>query len=216
MISKLKRDVLVFDFGTNDVDYAVQRKETIGYLDGKQKRKLVWMCPFYSKWTNMLRRCYSKQYQSRYPTYKDCTVITEWSLFSTFKAWMETQDWECKQLDKDILFPNNKIYSPETCVFVDARANSFIIESDATRGEWPIGVYFDKREGKFKAQCRSVITRKQEHLGYFTTPEEAHQAWLSFKLEQAYLLASEQSDKRIAKALIDKYKNYEIEGKINP
>ena len=174
---------LVFGVGINDAGYVVQIKETVFHVQGKRKRKLVWECPFYRKWTDMLKRCYSEYYQSKCPTYKDCFVTDEWLTFSNFKVWMEQQDWEGKQLDKDILFPNNKIYSPEACVFVDARVNLFIIERAAGRGEWPIGVHLDKRDRKFGARCSSVVTGKQESLGCFKTPEEAHQAWLSFKLE---------------------------------
>jgi hypothetical protein len=47
-----------------------------------------------------------------------------------------------------------------------------------------------------------------KHLGYFSTPEEAHQAWLKAKIELAKELAAEQTDPRIAKALINRYENY--------
>ena len=156
----------------------------------------------------MLKRCYIGEFLSKRPSYKGCSVTDEWLRFSTFKAWMETQDWEGKQMDKDILFPDNKTYGPETCVFVDAKVNSFIIERTASRGEWPIGVILYKQGGKFGAQCGSVVTGKQEYLGLFLTPEEAHQVWLTFKLEQAHILAAEQTDERVAKALIDRYENF--------
>jgi hypothetical protein len=199
---------LVYGIGINDADYVTKISDCLGYVDGKRKRKLVWYCPFYAKWRGMLQRCYSEKLHEKYPTYKGCSVIEEWLTFSEFKSWMETQEWEGKQLDKDILFPNNKIYSPEACVFVDQKVNSFILESTATRGEWPLGVYFNKQCRKFIAKCWSVTTGKREHLGIFKTPEEAHQAWLTFKLEQAYILAAEQTDERVAKALIDKYENF--------
>lgn len=196
-----KRNKLIFGVGINDVDYNVYSYE---YVDGKEK--VVWSCPFYVKWKSMLERCYySKLYV---PNYLDCEVCDDWLKLSLFKKWMETQDWEGKQLDKDLLVTGNRIYSPETCVFVERRVNSFLTESNAARGEYPIGVSWHKRWKKFAANCRSVITNKAVCLGYFKTPEEAHLAWLSFKLEQAHILASEQSDVRVAKALIDRYTNY--------
>ena len=74
------------------------------------------------------------------PTYKGCSVSEEWLRFSNFKRWMEKQDWDGKQLDKDILFEGNKVYSAETCVFVTSVVNSFTSDSGAKRGEWLIGV----------------------------------------------------------------------------
>jgi len=205
--SNLGAPRLVFGVGINDADYVVTVKETIGYADGKQKQKLVWVCPYYRVWHNMLQRCYSSKYQEKYPTYKGCSVSEEWLTFSNFKSWMECQVWEGMQLDKDILFDGNKVYSAEACVFVTNRVNSFTIGCSASRGEWLIGVYLDKGAGKFKSMCSNPFTKKREHLGYFTCEKGAHKAWLKRKLELAHLLAAEQTDERVAKALIERYTN---------
>ena len=121
---------------------------------------------------------------------------------------MEKQDWECKQLDKDLLFSGNKAYSEEPCVFVSGAVNSFTTDCGASRGEWLIGVYWNKGAGKFMSQCRNPLTKKQEYLGLFDCELEAHQEWLKRKLELAHLLAAEQTDERVAKALIALYTNY--------
>ena len=205
----MKEKKLVHGVGVNDADYVVQIKETVGYKDnGKPIQKRVWSCPFYITWSNMFNRCYSEKYQESQLTYIRCSVVPEWQHFMAFRSWMEKQDWKGKQLDKDILFPNNEIYSSETCCFVDANVNTFLTERKASRGEWPIGVNFRKDFGKFQARCRDVKTGKVKHLGYYSSPEEAHQAWLTCKLEQAKILASQQTDPRVAAALIDRYENY--------
>ena len=121
---------------------------------------------------------------------------------------MESQDFGGMQLDKDILFEGNKVYSAETCVFVTKAVNMFTTDSGASRGEWLIGVCWDKREGKFRSRCSNPFTKKREHLGLFVSELEAHQAWLKRKLELATLLAAEQTDGRVAKALIERYANY--------
>lgn len=199
---------LVYGVGINDVGYVTQKWETIGYVNGKRKWKLVWVCPYYRTWENMLMRCYSTKFQERNPTYKGCSVSEEWLTLSVFKDWMVTQSWEGSQLDKDLLFEGNKVYSPETCVFVTRGVNMFTIDRGNDRGEWLIGVYWDKVKGKFVSRCNNPFTKKREHLGLFTCEREAHEAWLKRKLELARQLAAEQTDERVAKALIERYTNY--------
>ena len=206
-VSKLGTPTLVHGVGINDADYAVTEWETIE-VNGRQKRRLVWYCTYYRTWSNMLERCYSSKFQERCPTYKGCSVSEEWLLFSNFRSWMERQDFEGKQLDKDLLFAGNKVYSAGTCVFVTKAVNLFTTDRGASRGEWLIGVNWHKGAGKFVSQCRNPLTKKREHLGYFTCEQEAHQTWIERKLELAHLLAAEQTDERVAKALISRYTNY--------
>lgn len=188
---------LVYGVGVNDADYPV-----CGRTAGK-----TWTCPFYNRWTNMLCRAYSDTHHKRYPTYRGCSVDGEWYTFSKFKLWMESQDWQGKQLDKDLLHEGNKIYSASTCVFVTRETNMFLTDSKAKRGGFPIGVYLEKDKPRSRPYRAKVsIKGKQALLGVYATPEEAHQAWRVAKYEQAVQLASEQSDPRVAAALINRYK----------
>lgn len=201
---------LVHGIGINDSDYTVQICEVIGYNeDGKRISKQVWICPYYLRWKSMLTRCYGKLYQTKQPSYIGCSVHTDWHRFSNFRAWMETQDWEGKQLDKDILIPGNTVYDPSSCVFVTAEVNSFINERNNTSCKNPVGTYFRESKGTFEPKCWSVETKKRVSLGSYDNAEEAHQAWLNFKLSQAKILASQQTDERVAKALIERYENYD-------
>ena len=200
----MKTKKLVYGIGINDADYVVQKFEFYGYVDGKKKQKQVWRCPFYRAWSSMLNRC-SEKWQEKYPTYKNCAVSEEWLTFSSFKVWMEKQDWEGKHLDKDLLFQGNKIYGADTCVFVTPMVNTFVNDCRAARGEWLIGVSWHKQSEKFQTSCRNPFTKKREHLGYFSCEETAHNAWLKRKLELAHELAAIQEDERVAKALIERY-----------
>lgn len=149
----------------------------------------------------MLHRAYDSKAQVRRPNYVGCSVFDEWLTFSNFKLWMETQDWEGKQLDKDILVPGNKVYSPETCVFVTAVLNVFLTLRGSDRGAYLVGVNWHKASGKFVAQCSNPFTRKREYLGLFHTEEAAHEAWRKRKHELACQYADMQTDSRVAKAL---------------
>jgi hypothetical protein len=203
----MKPKKLVYGVGINDADYVVQKDELISHANGKQKRKLVWRCPYHRAWEDMLKRCYSKKYQEQKPTYVGCTVSNDWLTFTNFKNWMADQDFKGKQLDKDLLVEDNKVYSPDTCVFVTPAVNNFTTDRGNDRGEWLIGACLDKRAGKFRAQCSNPFTKKQEFLGLFTNELQAHQAWRKRKLELAHELASIQTDARVAKALVDRYSN---------
>lgn len=199
---------LVYGVGVNDADYVTQIKETIGYVDGKRKRKLIWTCPFYSTWTQMLARGYSSKFKEKRPTYKDCFVNEEWHRFSNFKDWMENQKWENNQLDKDIIFEGNKEYSKDKCIFVPSYINSFLTDRGNDRGEWPLGVDWNKSTGKFRARCNNG-KGGNIHLGYFTEPQDAHLAWKSRKyslaLQYADELEKEGYDSRLIEALRVRY-----------
>lgn len=198
----MKKGNIVYGVGLNDADYVVQVQSSQGSVDGKRVRKLEWYCPFYNRWKLMLQRCYYKGFHKRNSTYEGCYVSEGWLVFSNFKAWMEKQDWEGKDLDKDILFEGNKVYSKETCVFVDQEVNKFFLQRDNHRGEWPLGVDWDKRKRKYRARVGS------KWLGYYNCPEEAHLAWGKWKYELAVQLAEKQSDERVAEALISRYSKY--------
>ena len=199
---KLMKRKLIFGVGINDADYNVYEHAIV---DGKDK--IVWTCPFYRTWKNIIQRCYSEKYQSKYLTYKGCSTCDEWLTFSIFKAWMETKDWKGKQIDKDLLKEGNKVYCPEYCIFVDSKINSFVTDSGAARGEHMIGVCWYKAASKFISHCSNPFTGKKEYLGLFTNELEAHLAWKKRKHEIACQLAESElvSDPRLAEVLKVRY-----------
>ena len=196
---------LTFGVGVNDLGYRVHVQEDVTKNGGKRILKSVFKCKYYVAWKNMLRRCYSKKSLENRPSYVGTSVCNEWLSATAFKNWMEKQDWHGKCLDKDIIAPGSKLYSPETCAFVLQATNSFVIARDASRGECPIGVNLHKRTGKYRAYCGNPFTGKQEHLGYFSTPEEAHEGWRKRKHELAQLVAATESDMRVVEALKKRY-----------
>ena len=200
-----KKKVLVYGVGINDADYVVMKWETI-YVDGVRKQKMVWICPYYLTWKSMLKRCYSEVYQNRQSTYKGCSVCEEWLTFSNFRAWMVQHDWKGRELDKDLLVEGNKVYSPETCVFISSMLNNFFLSREAGRGKYMLGVSWHKRAGKFHSRCSNPFLNTQEHLGSFDTELEAHLAWKEKKNELAQRYASKQTDERVIEALLTRFK----------
>lgn len=121
------KDKLAFGWGVADAEYTITQKEDLPILNGKRRQKVLWICPYYSRWRNMLRRCFDSKYHKNQPTYKGCTVHEGWKYLSNFIKWVDSQpnrDWENCHLDKDFLVEGNKHYSPDTCVYVPKSLNS--------------------------------------------------------------------------------------------
>ena len=180
---------LVCGVGINDSTSPV-----VKFISGKQVT-----CRFYMKWAAMLRRCYKEGSTNRNQSYKNCTVCKEWLTFSNFKSWMEKQDWQGKELDKDIIKPNNKVYCPEYCCFISRKLNSFLIDKPRFRGLYPRGVSLFKRDGNFAAHIS--INNKSTNLGYYATPEAASKAYISRKVEMIKEFIPYISDQRVINGL---------------
>lgn len=188
----IKSRKLVLGIGVNDAEYKTC------YRDNKGKK---YGCPYYERWKSMIKRGYSHKLKEKYPTYKDVTVCDEWHTFSNFRSWMEKQDWKGKYLDKDIISPTNKVYSPETCVFVSNRINCLLLDSGKSRGEYRQGVSFRKATGKFRARCSSY-TGNEKYLGYFPTEQLAYEAYVTYKHALILQVANEQEDIRVKNGLL--------------
>ena len=167
-----------------------------GYLgEGKYKTsKNGKATKCYKTWIDMLERCYSSKCHDKYPTYKRCTVCEEWLCFQNFAKWYHENYYnisnERMELDKDILYKGNKIYSPDTCVFVPQRINKLFVKCDKNRGSEIIGVSYNEKTNKYLAQCN--IDGKILNLGRYSTPQEAFRVYKRYK-------------EKIIKEVIDSY-----------
>lgn len=132
------------------------------------KKTIAWR-----RWESMLIRCYGKNITRPLPTYEDCRVCDEWLIFSNFKKWFDENYIKGFDLDKDILYPNNKIYSPQTCCFIPQEINTLVLNRGRDRGTCPIGV--SKQGNKFQAKIN--INGKNKYIGLFDTKEEAFDAY---------------------------------------
>jgi hypothetical protein len=161
-------------------------------------------------YSNLLSRCSAEgAEQRRRPRYVGCT--------NGFKDFNEFAEWHRKQvgygvdnfqIDKDILSKGNKVYSPETCLLVPRQLNMVVVNGRGKRGEFPLGVSFDKARKMFIAKLS--VEHKTIVVGCMhTTPESAFADYKVAKEKYIRELANKwrsQIDPRAYEALM----NYEV------
>lgn len=149
----------------------------------------------YGVWSNMLARCYCQKTQQNQPTYVGVTVCDDWHNFQNFADWYYSQKFKGKgyQLDKDLLLPNNKVYSPQVCCFVPKELNMLLLNNPSRRGEYPQGVCYNKQKKRYQANIsmNGVAT----HLGRFDCPQEAYMVYKTAKERHVKDMANEYRDR---------------------
>lgn len=164
----------------------------------------------YRKWKDMLQRCYDEKMHKKYPTYKDCSVCEEWHNFQNFAQWCGEHYYEIEgdiiELDKDILFKNNKIYSPNTCVFVPHNINVLFVKSNKARGDTPIGVH--KRTNTYQVKCNNG-KGKYVHVGMYENPIKAFEEYKKYKEQVIKNIANEYKE-LIPQELYNAMCNYQV------
>lgn len=145
-----------------------------------------------SYWRGMLYRCYNKDYHNKKPSYENCTICEEWLNYSNFKKWYEENYYEVENeqmdLDKDILVKNNKIYSPETCIFVPKRINTLFVTKYKSKTETLVGVSRSESSTYISTVSKG---RSRIYLGSFKTESEAFEEYKKAKEEYVKEIAEE-------------------------
>lgn len=194
-------DKKVYGVGIVDVDYIVRKYKEMPKVNNKRVRKMVFQCPYYFKWKCMLWRL------SLSDCYKDCSLHPEWVYLSKFKSWVLEKEAHFGEvlklnLDKDLLVRGNKVYGPDTCMFIPTEVNNCLIARKVNT-DLPRGVHICCKTAKFIAHCH--FNGKQNHVGTFSNPEEAHKAWQLAKINQLKEVASRQHQRRdIQDALLNR------------
>lgn len=134
----------------------------------------------YKVWRQLLKRALGDDYKSKYPTYADCSVCEDWLKFSKFKEWFDKNyryDLEEQgvrlELDKDLLSNGDKVYSPETCVFLPSCVNNFIAKNKNTNTSGYIGINFNKNTNKWIVRIAEFRKSKRKYCGLFENIEDA-------------------------------------------
>lgn len=185
---------LVYGVGVNDGKYPT-------HINKKPLKQ-------YKLWTGLLERCYS--WDDKYKSYENCEVSSNFKKYSYFYEWCLKQvgfGFDGFEIDKDILSVDSKIYSEKTCCFIPRSINVLLTNSKATRGDFPIGVSFDKRTFKFYAKIR--IDGKQKHIGTFLNKDDAFNA---YKFEKINEIKRQALINRglISNIVFDKLMNYDL------
>lgn len=145
-------------------------------IDGKISK-------IYLIWYEIIERCYGNK--EKYPSYYGIsTVCEEWHCFHRFADWYENNKYECEgrlHIDKDILFPGNKLYSPNTCLLIPQRINMLFVNKS---NKWKLPNGINKT-----STCKFTSTYNGCHLGTFNTLDEAY---------MQYSIKKENTIKRIA------------------
>lgn len=156
---------LVAGVGVNDSTFATQAK-----IGGKSYKHRA-----YDAWREMLRRCYDSSVCMQYPKYKNTEVCQEWLSFKSFYSWWKSKYIEGYQLDKDLLIENNKIYSPETCLYVPNYLNNFLSNCEN------INCSFIESISKYRVQVSCF--GKNKFIGNYERKEDAIHNWKLAKLK---------------------------------
>lgn len=143
----------------------------VGYIGDCNKKDLS-----YKKakniWDKVLQRCYDKTYLKNNKAYRNVTVCEEWLNFSIFFEWFKLNYIKNFFIDKDLfqLGVSDKIYSPNTCIFLDRKINNFI--------------KIPNKKDKWLSMCTDFNSGSSVYLGTFKTKEEARQPYVEFKSKQ--------------------------------
>jgi hypothetical protein len=191
----------------------------VGYI-GEGEYKVWENCKStraYKSWNHMLERCYSDKFHKRNPTYEDCEIDESFHNFQNFGYWDENNYYQIEgermHLDKDILHKGNKIYSPETCIYVPQTINSLFIKRQNDRGESAIGTSPHKC-GKYTVYCSLINPEtgksKSEYLGLYDTQEKGFEIYKYYKERNIKQVADYYKGQIPEKLYIALY-NYEVE-----
>lgn len=164
----------------------------------------------WKQWNGIIRRTDNRDpvWLQTKPTYKDCTLDPRWFKLSVFKEWVEQwEDYQNKQVDKDLLIPDNKLYGPDTCLMVRPIVNGWY-KNDYS-GDLPRGVSWNTawKKGKSPNPYRAQITPiggKRTGLGYYSTVEEASSVFEKARKEQIKFLIETETDPIVKQAMINR------------
>lgn len=158
--------------GLYGVGYNSGGKHTVkGPHQGKARAYVVWR--------SILMRCYQRQHHTTHQygdTYNGVIVCAEWHDYQNFAEWYYNNFVEGWEIDKELIYPNTNIYSPEHCRFVPIEINALFKK----KVRWKI-----LPTGVCKVGERYLIPQRLARTCNrpvaYTDEESAHRAYLQCK-----------------------------------
>ena len=174
--------------------------EGVGYVGGD----IDYESYSFIKWKNMIQRCYSDVVHKLKPYYMDKEVCIEWQNYQNFKIWFDAHyiPGTKVDLDKDLLYKEGNIYSPETCAFMTHFLNTVFedrgIESNIQQND----------DGTYSVSMN--VLNKKIDIGVFDSEEEAHTGFIDGKIDYICDLA-EKCKGKVPDYVYEGMLNYKIE-----
>lgn len=149
----------------------------------------------YKVWRSILQRCFNKKVHITQPTYSNVKVCDEWLKFSNFKEWFDKNypyELEKKgfrlELDKDLLSGGEKIYSPDTCVFLPHTVNNFLANKTSRNTSGYSGVSWHKSIEKWEVRINKFNSNKTVALGCYDNINDARDRYLQSRKEELCII----------------------------
>lgn len=139
-------------------------------------------------WNNLKQRLKNTDLNKN-KSYTNCSI--EFEDFQNFAQWCcQEENYLTKDsqgrfycLDKDILFPDNTIYSGTNCCFIPQELNMNLSRGNNKTNRHLMGCTSQEYKGKitYIGQINSTVYGKQ-YLGSYSNEFEAHRAWQIAKI----------------------------------
>lgn len=154
-----------------------------------------------------------------HPTYEKVTVCEEWYNYQNFAKWYEENyyvvEGDIMCLDKDIIKPYNKNYSPENCCFVPNRLNEIFHDLEKIKKcGLPVGIEHVNRTTKadgyrVKVTYVNNIGERKYIRKTFDDLDEAKKFYSKFKQDDTRRILEEYKDK-IPEYIFNAIYNYDF------
>lgn len=178
---------LVYGVGVND-------RATCGPSSFKVALDKWEMFPEYQMWKGIMNRCFSEKEKVRRISCLGSRCCDDWKYRKNFQSWYYSHDHHVDstgrvlQVDKDIIFINNQLYSPETSILVPQYVNLSVRKlstdvpwvSKTTKSGRMLNDY--KKPWGYSILCGDVTYKK---CG-FATQLEAHLVAQEYKIKHLY------------------------------
>jgi len=138
---------------------------------------------YYTHWYNMIHRCSCDENRSkRNMSYINVDIDPLFYNFQFFAHWCDLNYYEAEGeqmcLDKDILFKDNKTYSPETCCFVPNNINVFFTNHSKDVSSTGVSIL---PSGNYRSSLS--VNNKINHLNVYKSKEDAI---MSYKISKEF------------------------------